>query len=161
MIKETSGQVSGERGEPQVHRRTPHHRVRRPGHLPVDRRGHRLVHQEIRDHGPPLPHRPESAPAHTPSPPPTPSPTTYARPSSRSTGKKVRTKLIEVRLYCPNLTITSPKCRAQLRQFAPRYLADAASPSSDGDFCARRAKSGHLVAACLAMSLIRHSSLEG
>jgi hypothetical protein len=43
----------------------PDHRVRRPGRQPMDRRPHRLVHQEVRHHRPPLPHDPDPhRPAH-------------------------------------------------------------------------------------------------
>ena len=40
-------------------------RLRRPGRHPVHRDPHRLVHQEVRPHRPPLPHRPDPRrPAH-------------------------------------------------------------------------------------------------
>ena len=40
-----------------LHRGPPDHRVRRPRRHPVHRGPHRLVHQEVRPHRPPLPHR--------------------------------------------------------------------------------------------------------
>jgi hypothetical protein len=39
-----------------LHRSAPDHRVRRPGHQPLDRDHHRMEHQEVRPHRPPLPH---------------------------------------------------------------------------------------------------------
>ena len=48
-----------------LHRGPPHDRLRRPGRHPLHRAPHRLVHQEIRPHRPPLPHRPDPRrPAH-------------------------------------------------------------------------------------------------
>ena len=43
--------------QPRLYRGPPHHRLRRLGHYAVHRGPHRLVHQEIRPHSPPLPHR--------------------------------------------------------------------------------------------------------
>ena len=67
-----------------LHRGPPHHRLRRPGRHPVHRGPHRLVHQEVRPHRPPLPHRRRSAPASTSSPPKTRSRPTSATPSPSS-----------------------------------------------------------------------------
>src|SRR5690606_40907822 len=47
-------------------RRPPNNRVRRSGHLPLDRADHRLVDQEVRPHRPPLQHHP--APSRRPHP---------------------------------------------------------------------------------------------
>jgi hypothetical protein len=70
----------------------PHDRVRRPGHLPLHRRGHRVVDQEVRPHRPPLPHHRDPARQPTPSPPNNPYPTTSAQPSTRSSAAPVDTK---------------------------------------------------------------------
>jgi hypothetical protein len=60
----TNGQErsAGEAGLPpqaRVHRSAPDHRVRRPGGQPLDRAPHRLVHPQIRQDRPPLPHHPD------------------------------------------------------------------------------------------------------
>ena len=58
---------------------------------------HRLVHPQVRQDSPPLPHDPDPA-ATTSSPPPTPSPTTCAKPSKQSTAAAdLRTSLAELR----------------------------------------------------------------
>jgi hypothetical protein len=59
--------------DPRLHRRPPGRRVCRPGHRPLDRRRHRLVHPEVRQDRPPLPrdHHPSRRPHHHRRRPPT------------------------------------------------------------------------------------------
>ena len=81
-----------------LHRSPPDDRVRRPGRQPLDRAHHRLVHPQVRQDSPPLPHHPDPGrrPRHhrrrpaTRRPPPA--------PSKRSTAAAdLRTSLAEVR----------------------------------------------------------------
>ena len=55
----------------------------------------RLVHPQVRQDRPPLPHHPDPGRPTTSSPPPTRYPTTSARPSKRSTAERLRTSLAE------------------------------------------------------------------
>ena len=78
-----------------LHRGPPDHRVRRPGRQPLDRAPDRLVHQQIRQDRPPLPHHRDPGRTARPSPPPTRSPTTSGQPSTKSTADQLRTKLYD------------------------------------------------------------------